>query len=110
MILRTHKQEDVFGFCALKSKILQGTKIYGKRSLKLVPLVGWAWTFTESIFLKRDWEKDRRTIVKDLDYITAYPKDYWVTVSSLAVDHSLVSNSSHILYRPFICMCCGCAL
>ena len=66
-----------------------------------MPLVGWAWTFTESIFLKRDWEKDRQTIVKDLDYITAYPKDYWVTVSSISRSVANILGFKHrfVLYR-----------
>jgi len=59
---------------------LQGTKIYGKLSLKCVPLIGWAWMFTESIFLRRDWDKDRQIIARDLKYIRDYPDGYWVTV------------------------------
>jgi len=60
---------------------LQGTKIYGKQSLKFVPLIGWAWMFTESIFLRRDWDQDRQIISQDLKYICDYPDGYWVTVS-----------------------------
>ncbi|XP_046363328.1 1-acyl-sn-glycerol-3-phosphate acyltransferase gamma-like isoform X1 [Haliotis rufescens] len=60
--------------------MLGGTKIYGKEMLKYVPLIGWAWYFTESIFLKRKWESDRKTLVEDLARITDYPDDYWVTL------------------------------
>jgi lysophosphatidic acid acyltransferase/lysophosphatidylinositol acyltransferase len=60
---------------------LQGTKIYGKSSLRWVPLIGWAWMFTESIFLRRDWDKDKEIISRDLKYIRDYPDNYWVTVS-----------------------------
>jgi len=59
---------------------LQGTKIYGKSSLKYVPLIGWAWMFTESIFLRRDWDQDKQTITRDLKCIRDYPDGYWVTV------------------------------
>ena len=59
----------------------QGTKIFGKSSLKFVPLIGWAWMFTESIFLKRTWDKDKEIISRDLKYIRDYPDNYWVTVS-----------------------------
>jgi len=39
--------------------------------------------FTESIFLKRDWDKDKQIISRDLKYIRDYPDNYWVTVSQL---------------------------
>ncbi|CAF2446903.1 unnamed protein product [Rotaria sp. Silwood2] len=58
--------------------IMQGSKIVGKQSLKLVPIVGWCWIFTESIFLRRVWESDRETLVKDLRKVLAnYPKNYF---------------------------------
>lgn len=56
--------------------VLGCTKIYGKSSLRWVPIIGWAWHFTESIFLKRQWDKDRETLTKDLDYLKDYPKGY----------------------------------
>jgi len=72
---------------------LQGTKIYGKSSLKFVPLIGWAWMFTESIFLRRDWDQDRRIISRDLKYIRDYPDGYWVTVSQ-SVSQSVADDVS----------------
>ena len=63
----------------------QGTKIYGKSSLKYVPLIGWAWMFTESIFLRRDWDRDRQTISHHLQCIRDYPDGYWVTVSNFSI-------------------------
>ncbi|CAF1646271.1 unnamed protein product [Adineta ricciae] len=58
--------------------IMQGSKIVGKQSLKLVPIVGWCWIFTESIFLRRVWESDRETLVKDLRKVLAnYPENYY---------------------------------
>ena len=59
----------------------QGTKIYGKSSLRFVPLIGWIWVFTESIFLRRVWESDKKTLVRDLQFVEQYPKDYNVSVS-----------------------------
>ena len=59
----------------------QGTKIYGKSVLRMVPIIGWMWIFTESIFLKRQWDLDKKIIARDLAYLTKYPPHYWVTVS-----------------------------
>jgi lysophosphatidic acid acyltransferase/lysophosphatidylinositol acyltransferase len=61
-------------------KILACTKVYAKAPLRFVPIIGWLWMFTESIFLKREWDRDRATIVHDLNNLTDYPKDYWVTL------------------------------
>ena len=36
--------------------------MYAKNSLKYVPLVGTTWWFTESIFLKRNYDSDKRTM------------------------------------------------
>ncbi|CAF1055730.1 unnamed protein product [Adineta ricciae] len=58
--------------------IMHGSKIVGKQSLRLVPIVGWCWIFTESIFLRRVWESDRETLVKDLRKVLAnYPQNYF---------------------------------
>ena len=62
---------------------VQGSKIVGKQSLKLVPVVGWCWIFTESIFLRRVWESDRETLVQPLRKVLAdYPKNYFFNVKS----------------------------
>jgi len=37
--------------------------------------------FTESIFLRRDWDQDKQIIARDLKCIRDYPDGYWVTVS-----------------------------
>lgn len=65
---------------AERLNMLGGTKIYGKSSLRLVPLIGWAWFFAESIFLRREWDKDRETIARDLKYIRDFPDNYWFTL------------------------------
>lgn len=72
-----------------KTKILvgfyfQGSKIVGKQSLKLVPIVGWCWIFTESIFLRRVWENDRETLVKDLRKVLEnYPENHFFNVGKM---------------------------
>ena len=64
-------------------------KIVGKSVLRFVPLIGWAWMFTESIFIKRDWDKDKLTIPRDLGYLTEYPTDYSVTVRKKLISFML---------------------
>ncbi|ESO02459.1 hypothetical protein HELRODRAFT_66433 [Helobdella robusta] len=81
-------------------KMLGGTKIYGKSSLRLVPLLGWAWFFAESIFLKRNWEKDRQIIARDLNYIKDFPDKYWFTLL-LFCEGTRFTESKHKLSMEF---------
>ncbi|CAF0861640.1 unnamed protein product [Didymodactylos carnosus] len=58
--------------------LLGGSKIVGKKSLSQLPIVGWTWMFTESIFLKRVWETDKNILYEDVQRILGdYPKDYY---------------------------------
>jgi lysophosphatidic acid acyltransferase/lysophosphatidylinositol acyltransferase len=83
IVIMNHKHDIEWVMCWILSErlhVLGGTKIFGKASLKMLPLIGWAWTFTESIFLKRDWDKDKTIISRDLEFITQYPKNVYVTL------------------------------
>ncbi|CAF4595999.1 unnamed protein product [Rotaria sp. Silwood2] len=58
--------------------ILKGSKIVAKQPLKFVPILGWCWVCTETIFVRRVWESDRETLVKDLQKTLAnYPQNYF---------------------------------
>jgi Na+-transporting NADH:ubiquinone oxidoreductase subunit NqrF len=41
--------------------------------------MGWAWMFAESIFLERNWEKDRETIGRQIKELVDHPDPIWVT-------------------------------
>ncbi|XP_064613139.1 1-acyl-sn-glycerol-3-phosphate acyltransferase gamma-like [Liolophura sinensis] len=83
LIIMNHKYDIdwLMGWIiAERYAMLGGSKIYGKQMLRYVPLIGWAWYFTESIFLKRNWEHDRQVIMRDLKNLTHFPVNYWVTI------------------------------
>ena len=84
------------------SIFVQGTKIYGKSSLKMVPLIGWAWMFTESIFLKREWQEDKRIIMHDLQHLMEYPDNYWVTVGASCSQTSTGSRWVPLVHRHLL--------
>ncbi len=81
---------STFGYFKGKLKIIsikfyfiyfQGSKIVAKQSLKLVPILGWCWSCTETIFVRRVWESDRETLVKDLRRTLAdYPRNHYFNV------------------------------
>ncbi|RNA42726.1 1-acyl-sn-glycerol-3-phosphate acyltransferase gamma-like [Brachionus plicatilis] len=61
--------------------ILGGSKIIGKSSLRFVPLIGWCWVFTESIFIDRKWESDKQKLKEGLDKnLALYPDGYFFNV------------------------------
>lgn len=53
----------------------KGAKVVLKDPLKYIPVIGWAWSFCEYIFVKRVWEKDQQSLVRDLNSILEYPDD-----------------------------------
>jgi len=64
-----------------RTGLLSGNKIIGKASLRLIPLMGWSWLATESIFVKREWETDKKKLTEGLDKILIdYPDDWFFNV------------------------------
>ncbi|CAF3249312.1 unnamed protein product [Rotaria socialis] len=58
--------------------MLKGSKIVAKQPLKFVPILGWCWICTETIFVRRVWETDRETLANDLRRIFAnYPENHY---------------------------------
>ncbi len=46
-----------------------------------MPILGWCWSCTETIFVRRVWESDRETLVKDLRKTLAnYPRNHFFNV------------------------------
>lgn len=44
-------------------------------------MIGWCWVFTESIFIDRKWETDKKKLKEGLDkYLAVYPDDYYFNV------------------------------
>lgn len=66
--------------CAVVS---QSSKIYGKKMLKYVPILGWAWAFSEVIFLERNWEKDKPAIMEAMENLSDFPLPVWVSRSNV---------------------------
>ena len=52
-----------------------------KESIKYIPVLGWHWWLAEYIFVKRVWDTDNKSLVRDLKAILEYPKDIFYAVS-----------------------------
>jgi hypothetical protein len=52
-----------------------------------MPLIGWCWLFTESIFINRKWETDKKLLVEGLDKnLTDYPEDCYFNVKKFILN------------------------
>ncbi len=70
--------------------LLPGSKIIGKSSLSMIPLIGWCWLFTESIFIQRQWESDKRKLTEGFDKIlNNYPEGHYFNVCSIQSESKL---------------------
>ena len=46
-----------------------------------IPILGWSWSFSEYIFVRREWESDRKIMTKELSTIFDFPKGYLYSVT-----------------------------
>lgn len=53
--------------------VLGNCKAYAKKSIQYLPTMGWAWKFSESVFLERNYEKDKDMIGRQVAEIAQYP-------------------------------------
>lgn len=51
-----------------------------KDMLRHIPILGWSFSFSEQIFVKRVWETDNKTLVRDLKAVFDYPEDLIMAV------------------------------
>lgn len=58
---------------------MQNCKAYAKKSIQYVPTLGWAWKFAESIFLERNWDKDKEMIGVQMKELADFPDAMWVS-------------------------------
>ena len=62
--------------------VLGNCKAYAKKSIQYIPTLGWAWKFAESIFLERNWEKDKQIIGTQIEELSSYPDSIWLLLNA----------------------------
>eukprot|EP00999_Lentomonas_sp_LEN2_P000064 NODE_1063_length_1029_cov_13.004435_g1018_i0.p1 GENE.NODE_1063_length_1029_cov_13.004435_g1018_i0~~NODE_1063_length_1029_cov_13.004435_g1018_i0.p1 ORF type:complete len:326 (-),score=26.93 NODE_1063_length_1029_cov_13.004435_g1018_i0:3-980(-) len=67
----------VFGLAGRKGR-LGCMKIFAKDVIKWFPGYGWGAYFTDSIFLKRDWNKDQKSIAKTFSRLLGHKLPFWI--------------------------------
>ncbi|KZC11257.1 PREDICTED: 1-acyl-sn-glycerol-3-phosphate acyltransferase gamma-like [Dufourea novaeangliae] len=70
-----------WNFCE-RIGVLGNCKAYAKKSIQYIPTLGWAWKFAESIFLERNWEKDKQIIGTQINELGNYPDCIWLLLNA----------------------------
>lgn len=60
--------------------VLGNCKVYAKKILKYVPVIGWSWALSDIIFVARDWNKDSVNLIESLAELCSYQKTVWVNI------------------------------
>ncbi|CAL4075868.1 unnamed protein product, partial [Meganyctiphanes norvegica] len=65
---------------AERISILGGVKCIIKRIIASLPILGWAWSFSDFLFLDRNWEKDKSNMEKQCIDLQDYATPSWMTL------------------------------
>ncbi|KAK4878917.1 hypothetical protein RN001_007063 [Aquatica leii] len=58
--------------------LLGNCKAYAKKVIKYLPVLGWAWKFSEFVFLERSFDKDKEVINKQITELADHPDPIWL--------------------------------
>ena len=74
MIMNHHYELDWLytWMAADRWRILGNSRVYVKKAIQYVPIIGWAWCFSDTLFLARDWSQDQKVLDKVLDDLQDY--------------------------------------
>ncbi|KAL9155207.1 hypothetical protein ABFS82_10G166700 [Erythranthe guttata] len=51
-----------------------------KKSMKVLPVIGWAMWFSEHLFLERSWATDESTLKSGLQRLKDFPQPFWLAL------------------------------
>ncbi|KAL9256154.1 1-acyl-sn-glycerol-3-phosphate acyltransferase 2-like protein, partial [Drosera capensis] len=83
LIVPNHKSDIdwlVGWVLAQRAGCLGSTLAVMKKSLKLLPVLGWSMWFSEYLFLERSWAKDESTLKSGLERLRDYPLPFWLAL------------------------------
>ncbi|KAG1661203.1 1-acyl-sn-glycerol-3-phosphate acyltransferase gamma [Nymphon striatum] len=83
VLIMNHKYdvEWVMGWVmAERYNVLGNCRVYAKKVLKYIPVIGWGWALSDMIFLDRDWTKDCQNLKQNLQELYSYVDNVWVLI------------------------------
>ena len=75
---------------------LQSSKVFMKKAIKWIPIVGWSWQFAEIIFLERNWEKDKAVMEKQVANLVDYPDPVWLLLFAEGTRYTAAKHAASI--------------
>ena len=81
LIVMNHHYELDWLYCWMvgdRMGIFGNCKAFAKESLKYVPILGWAGSCADNVYLKRNLEKDRSRMKNNLSELVGYPSPIWL--------------------------------
>ncbi|CAH3017601.1 unnamed protein product [Porites evermanni] len=63
-----------------RAGVLATCKCYMKGYLKYLPIIGFSWWCTEYVFLRRNWQKDRKVLESSLSTLGDFPFPFWLAI------------------------------
>jgi len=61
-----------------RAGILGNCRVYVKKVIQYVPVIGWAWCFSDTLFLARNWAQDQAVLDQRLSALLDYPDPVWI--------------------------------
>lgn len=82
ILMNHHFELDwCFGWMiADRCKILGNARVFVKKMLKYVPVMGWAWNFSDVAYLERNIDKDEETMTKAVANLSEYTDPMWLLI------------------------------
>ena len=82
ILMNHHFELDwLFGWMvADRFRVLGNARVFVKKMLKYVPIVGWAWNFSDVAYLERNWEKDQDIMTQSVRALSDYPDPVWLLI------------------------------
>ncbi|RWR72682.1 1-acyl-sn-glycerol-3-phosphate acyltransferase PLS1-like protein [Cinnamomum micranthum f. kanehirae] len=65
---------------AQRSGCISSSLAVMKKSLKFLPVIGWAMWFSEFVFLERSWAKDENTLRSGFQQLKDFPRPLWLAL------------------------------
>jgi len=82
ILMNHHYELDwLYGWMvADRANILGNGRVYVKKMLQYIPIIGWAWSMSDVVFLERNWEKDKDNLARKLNNLLDFPSPVWLLI------------------------------
>jgi len=82
IIMNHHYEMDwLYGWMvADRTGLLGNARVYVKKMIQYVPVIGWSWAMSDAVFLERNWETDKKNLAFRLNQLLDFPSPMWLLI------------------------------